>query len=155
MTNCGKLNSLLLIGFLVIYGVPINAEESTEATFKTSPALNQGKKWRIAYYEGGPYIEYRKVFTEFVHGLMKLGWLESKPLPEQTGESTQPLWHWLATQAQSDYLVLARKLDKVLKNNTLLDFSGMKILPISDFKGRNDPKGRLSIKLAEIFISKI
>jgi hypothetical protein len=44
-----------------------------EGGFSTSPSTHQGKKWRIAYYEGGPYIEYQKGLLETIRGLMKLG----------------------------------------------------------------------------------
>jgi ABC-type uncharacterized transport system substrate-binding protein len=68
------------------------------------PTTNQGKKWRIAYYEGGPYTDYQQAFTETVRGLMKLGWIETAELPKQQGEENKVLWEWLATKAKSQYL---------------------------------------------------
>ena len=72
--------------------------------FKVDPVSNEGKKWRVGYYEGGAYINYQKQLTETVKGLMLLGWLETAELPEQTGEATDTLWKWLATEAKSDYI---------------------------------------------------
>lgn len=70
----------------------------------SGPTTNQGKKWRIAYYEGGPYTDYQQVFYETVRGLMKLGWIEPAELPKQEGEENKALWVWLATKAKSNYL---------------------------------------------------
>jgi len=68
------------------------------------PTKNNGHKWRIGYYEGGEYIDYQKIFTETVHGLMRLGWIEVAEIPEQQGEQTANLWKWLSVNAKSDYL---------------------------------------------------
>ncbi|MCP5125628.1 MAG: ABC transporter substrate-binding protein [Gammaproteobacteria bacterium] len=75
-----------------------------ESSFSLAPTTNKGKKWRIAYYEGGPYTDYQQVFTETVRGLMQLGWIEIAELPKQTGEENIILWNWLATKAKSKYL---------------------------------------------------
>ncbi len=68
------------------------------------PSANSGKKWRIGYYEGGEYIDYQKVLTETIKGLMQLGWLETAGLPEQIGETTNIMWNWLNTEASSAYI---------------------------------------------------
>ncbi len=75
-----------------------------KALFSMDPVTNKGKKWRVAYYEGGPYIDYQQIFTETVRGLMKLGWIETAELPTQKGEETKTLWQWLETKAKSNYL---------------------------------------------------
>ena len=72
--------------------------------FKTTPKLNNGKKWRIAYYQGGPYVDYQLIFSETVKSLMKMGWIEQAQLPRLKGEETIGLWKWLATKAKSKYL---------------------------------------------------
>ena len=74
---------------------------------------NGSQKWRIAYLEGGPYIEYRKYFVAIIKGLMEIGWVKKTPIPKFKEEelivetedipSTQ-LWDWLATKLESDYL---------------------------------------------------
>lgn len=73
-------------------------------SFRMEPITNKGKKWRIAYYEGGPYTDYQQVLSETIRGLMKLGWIEPAELPVQKGEENKILWDWLATRAKSDYL---------------------------------------------------
>jgi len=62
---------------------------------KTEPTLNQGKKWRIGYYEGGPYSNYARTMKTLIEGLMNLGWLEKKSLPEFEGDTVKPYWDWL------------------------------------------------------------
>lgn len=75
-----------------------------KGNFSTAPRTNNGQKWRIAYYEGGEYIDYQKIFTETIRGLMRLGWIETAEIPPQKGEETKELWNWLATKAKSSYL---------------------------------------------------
>ncbi len=75
-----------------------------QQVFQVDPVTNDGKKWRIGYYEGGAYINYQKQLTETVKGLMQLGWLETAELPKLSGEATDGLWKWLATEAKSDYV---------------------------------------------------
>jgi len=82
--------------------VPVLAEDAGD--FNTAPRTNNGKKWRIGYYEGGEYIDYQKIFTETIKGLMELGWIEQANLPLQKGEQTKQLWNWLAEKAKSKYL---------------------------------------------------
>jgi ABC-type uncharacterized transport system substrate-binding protein len=75
-----------------------------KSSFSTDPVLNDGKRWRVGYYEGGEYTDYQKEFTATIKGLMKLGWIELQTIPEQPGEGTDLLWKWLATQNNSDYI---------------------------------------------------
>ena len=69
-----------------------------------TPTTNNGKKWRIAYYEGGQFIAYPQVLAATVRGLMELGWLENTMLPPQKDDQTQALWKWLAQNITSDYI---------------------------------------------------
>ncbi len=75
-----------------------------KGTFATTPTRNGDRKWRIAYVEGGEYIDYQKILIETVRGLMKLGWIETADIPAQTGEQTSGVWEWLTTKAKSDYI---------------------------------------------------
>lgn len=95
-------------GFLLLFMVLLTINVSTiaigETIFTTTPTTKNGQKWRIAYYEGGPYTDYQKIFTETIRGLMQLGWIETTELPIQKGDSTEVLWQWLATNVKSKYL---------------------------------------------------
>lgn len=69
------------------------------------PTLNNGKKWRIAYYEGGPYTDYKTTLVATLQGLVKLGWLEPFILPANIDDAdNQKVWRYLASHAASQYL---------------------------------------------------
>lgn len=72
--------------------------------FSTKPKSHGDKKWRIAYYEGGEYIDYQKIFIETIRGMMRLGWIEYEEIPQQQGEQTAQLWDWLSKNARSNYI---------------------------------------------------
>ncbi len=79
-------------------------EAAHPAKFGTQPVTNDGKKWRIGYYEGGDYLQYQMTLMATVRGLMKLGWIEPATIPRQADEQTGELWAWLADNLASDYL---------------------------------------------------
>ena len=95
----------ILIVLMIVAGVSISSVGATEKiSFSMKPTLNDGQKWRVAYYEGGEYIDYQQIFTETIKGLMDLGWIKVSDIPKQTGEQTKDLWNWLSRQAKSDYI---------------------------------------------------
>ena len=97
-----KLKTIMIAMILVCFvGAAIAADKGT---FSTKPTTNNGKKWRLAYYEGGEYIDYQLIFTETVKGLMKLGWIEFIDIPKQKGEQTKELWKWMTKNLKSDYI---------------------------------------------------
>ena len=50
--------------------------------FNTQPLTNNGKKWRIGYFEGGPFSGYPKTLIALIQGLTELGWLNEIQFPE-------------------------------------------------------------------------
>ena len=70
---------------------------------QTSPTLNNGKKWRIGYYEGGPFSDYTDTMGTFIEGVMALGWIKGETPPEPVDELPKPYWNWL-TQCNSPFL---------------------------------------------------
>lgn len=64
-----------------------------------SPKLNNGKKWEIAYYEGGPYSEYTDTMRTFIDGLIELGWITNNNHPFLNAEIETPYKEWLITNA--------------------------------------------------------
>jgi len=97
-----KKTTIFLV--LCIFATSTAGFAADKGIFKSRPNLNDGKKWRIGYYEGGPYIDYQWIFAETVKALMKMGWIEEELLPNLKGEETGGLWKWLATEAKSNYL---------------------------------------------------
>ncbi len=94
--------TVLIFTFSVLFAGPILANDKGQ--FSTEPTTHEGKKWRIAYYEGGEYLNYQQVFTATVKGLIKLGWIEPIDVPPQQGEQTDKLWDWLSKNIDSKYI---------------------------------------------------
>ncbi|MEM7251194.1 MAG: ABC transporter substrate binding protein [Pseudomonadota bacterium] len=80
------------------------AETVPERVFSTSPRKNNGRAWRIGYYEGGFHGNYERYLRATVAGLMKLGWIKDADLPELKGRDTFPIWQWLAQNIKSEYV---------------------------------------------------
>lgn len=70
-----------------------------------SPKTNNGSKWRIGYYEGGPYINYVRHLKAVVNGLSELGWIKPIAVPEfEDSENSNLIWQHLAENVESDYV---------------------------------------------------
>lgn len=87
---------LFLVLHIFILTVPVYAA-------KTSPQTNNGKKWRIAYYEGGAFSDYVDTMRSLINGLIELGWLKKQSLPAYSDEISKPYWEWLSNN-NSPYL---------------------------------------------------
>ncbi|NNF98285.1 MAG: ABC transporter substrate-binding protein [Desulfobacteraceae bacterium] len=79
---------VFFVSFLLLFSALSWAENT--------PRLNNGKKWRIGYYEGGPYSDYTDTMRTFVKGLIELGWIQETPPPELFSDIPKPYWKWLA-----------------------------------------------------------
>lgn len=101
----GKRFKLLWAVFLCFFTATSWANPIVEK-FGTSPVLNNGQKWRVVFYEGGPHANYYHYLEATVRGLMKLGWLEKADLTkiQNKRQDTERLWNWLVNDARSDYL---------------------------------------------------
>ena len=75
--------------------------QATEIDSK--PRLNQGEKWRLAYYQGGEYRDYYQYLRVTTEGLMEQGWIRPQEIPSQLS-SARELWDWLIANVESDYL---------------------------------------------------
>ena len=102
MTRLVKVFIILFFGLVLL--VHVSALATDNKDFSTDPKTNNGKKWRIGYYEGGEYFEYQRNFIMLVKELMELGWIETADIPEQKGEQTKDIWKWLVAKAKSKYI---------------------------------------------------
>lgn len=76
-----------------------------DTEFITSPVRNNGKKWRIGYYEGGPYCNYPGYLREIVCGLMESGWAETMDIPAfDSPDDSRAMWQWFTRNIRSDYI---------------------------------------------------
>jgi ABC-type uncharacterized transport system substrate-binding protein len=70
-----------------------------------APVLNQGRKWRIGYYEGGSYVNYPANLKTIVAGLAELAWMAPLTIPDMPDSTaSKPVWDYLVQHAHSDYL---------------------------------------------------
>ncbi len=91
-----------ILFFFLFSSVSVMAAD--KCLFSVKPGTNNGKKWRIGYFEGGEYVNYQLNFLGIVRGLMDMGWMENAKIPEQSGEQTAQLWQWLADNTRSRYI---------------------------------------------------
>ena len=63
-----------------------------------------GKKWRIAYYQGGSSYNYYPYLAAIVKGLIDIGWIEKQDLPAYKEKDIKTFWNWLANNLKSDYV---------------------------------------------------
>ncbi len=101
----GKIISLL---FVFVFVASLSVLAADKGNFSTAPQTNNGKKWRIGFYEGGPYIDYQTTLIATLKGLMSLGWIKTAEIPPQQGEQTKELWNWLSTKTTSKYIEFAK-----------------------------------------------
>lgn len=102
------LTSVRFIAALLLFasGVMLPAgpaDAGADDYFPVTPSTDGGRRWRIAYYQGGDYVDYKDSLLAVVKGLVKIGWIETEPLRVAEGEATEPLWRWL-TAASSKHL---------------------------------------------------
>ena len=94
--------TLVVLG-LGLCATPSVAQSSDKSRqFSTSPVSNDGKPWRIAYYEGGPHHNYFEYLRAVATGLMNLGWIRRQPLPGIDDADEHALWRWLVRYASND-----------------------------------------------------
>ena len=94
----------LLHIFIIVCIFSVNISILKAEEFSTIPCTNNGKKWRIAYFEGGEYIVYQTMLYYTVKGLMEFNWADNIKIPEQTGEQTDQLWKWISRNVKSKYI---------------------------------------------------
>ena len=94
---------LTAILFIVTSWYPSFASDhrySTKPIHSSSPS----QKWRIAYIQGGEYVDYKLTLLATLNGLMELGWISPFDWDSLSNRDTHSIWKWLAEEAGSDYL---------------------------------------------------
>ena len=80
----------------------------TKFSVKPNPSSLKSKKWRIGYFEGGDYIDYKKTLLATVEGLMVLGWIEPFDFQKFSESDVKTIWNTLANEAKSRYLCFVK-----------------------------------------------
>ena len=96
--------TIVVLVLLVMMAVTTVCAVPCQGASGVDPITNHGRPWRIAYYEGGAYIDYGDCMRAIIHGLMELGWIENAPLPKLTSDTSKPYWDWLVNESQSRFL---------------------------------------------------
>jgi len=94
---------IAVITLFLTFSVGLAADpKKHDVSPKTKP---NGKKWRIGYLEGGPYVNYQLYLKGIVGALGDLGWVQKVTIPAQSdSEDTSRMWAWIAANVKSDYL---------------------------------------------------
>jgi len=95
------LLAILLLGAVILSSCVKGIDEPP-----AGPPGVYGRTVRIAYYEGGPYLDYTLNMRAMVEGLVELGWLDAIEIPAfEDPEDMASIWGHLARNCSSDYLV--------------------------------------------------
>jgi len=95
----------LFIIMLVVGVIGANNLYASKKAPVLFPKDNEGKKWRIAYYEGGPYQNYPTTLLATVQGLIALGWIKPVVVPKPSDRNdAQSIWTFLSQKIQSPYI---------------------------------------------------
>jgi ABC-type uncharacterized transport system substrate-binding protein len=69
------------------------------------PKSLSGEKWKFGYLEGDKFKDYQALLIAVIQGLVNLGWIKPEPqIQPNELDTSEKLWHWLATQAKSKYI---------------------------------------------------
>lgn len=91
--------TILIIGLGIIGYVSVDAQAADN--YSTRPKLHQGRKWRVGYYEGGPYVNYPANLYALLKGLKELGWLKNEiPAFQPQTSDARSLWQVLAGMSE-------------------------------------------------------
>ena len=97
-------SKLIRIAHFVVF-VLVLSVSNQNIHAQPGPIKNNGNKWRIGYYEGGPWRDYQASLVATIKSLMKHGWIEKAPMPRMVNQNdTKKLWEWLAVESKSDFL---------------------------------------------------
>jgi ABC-type uncharacterized transport system substrate-binding protein len=67
------------------------------------------KPVRLIAYQGGDYLDYYKTLRSTAKGLMELGVLSRRAIPDFADYNTQALWAWLSDELSNDQLVFVKE----------------------------------------------
>lgn len=105
--------------FAIIISMILISTTRTIQADDTTPITNNGKKWKLGYYEGGPYTNYPLHLRALVDGLVQLGWMEKVSIPnlkeialelgkhktkDMDPNNSTLIWKWLAKHARGKYI---------------------------------------------------
>ncbi len=97
--------SLNIIYICIILFSPLSLLAQRADYTSITPIDNLGKKWRIAYIEGGAYKNYPANLKAISEALMKFGWMERVSIPYKEGDDdAKNMWEFLSSSIKSPYI---------------------------------------------------
>ena len=95
---------LVIIVLIIVLGI-IALLQFSPKIHSVTPHNNEKELWRIAYYEGGSFIDYTLSLRGLVDGLVGLGWIEPITIPEFADkDNAQLLWKYLTQNVKSEFV---------------------------------------------------
>lgn len=105
MRRIGSVSRFVLVGLMCLFLLVQAAHSAWCADwYATGAVTNKGKRWRIGYCQGGPYINYGATLKAIARGLAQLGWMEEARIADITDPTdTKAIWSAMG-RARSNYL---------------------------------------------------
>lgn len=98
----------MILGLLLAAAVSLGYAwylQDRKALRDRAPITNNGRPWRVGYYEGGPYLEYPRHLRAVAKALAEMGWVADTELPPADGtQRTQELWKAICRRMSSEYI---------------------------------------------------
>jgi ABC-type uncharacterized transport system substrate-binding protein len=96
---------IVATGILIFGGVWQYSTRRNDTGLSHRPVAKARGKWRIAYYQGGDYIDYAENLRALAAALAERGWMPGLDIPTfDDPEDTASIWKFLAERADSAYL---------------------------------------------------
>ena len=92
---------VLLMALLLLAPAAVSAHDDSAGM---APTLNDGRKWRVGYYQGGGYGNHRASLLAIVAALTEMGWVQVDTPPDGDPEDALGVWNWLSDPSRSDHL---------------------------------------------------
>ncbi|MEH6577334.1 MAG: ABC transporter substrate binding protein [Amphritea sp.] len=100
MRRIKRIFNLILLTTAMLIGSASAAVNQSDIL----PQTKDGAKWRLAYYQGGEYVDYHQYLVAAVRGFMALGWIEQQVIPVSKIKDTASLWRWMSQELKSDFI---------------------------------------------------
>ena len=97
----------VVIVIVTILGIIILLHFSPKV-YSIKPCSNERQHWKIAYYEGGSFIDYSLSLRGLAKGLTDLGWIEPIIIPDFSDkDDAQLIWEFLANNCKSNFITFS------------------------------------------------
>jgi len=97
----------VVIVIVIILGIIVLLHFSPKV-YSIKPCSNERQHWKIAYYEGGSFIDYSLSLRGLSKRLSDLGWIEPITIPDFSDkDNAQLIWEFLAHNCKSNFITFS------------------------------------------------